>query len=249
MIALAGRVAIVTGGASGIGHAIAEALHREGSQVYTADREASPPSPGIVPITMDVSDAKSVAAMTAHVVAEAGRIDILVNSAGIYGAQPWLEIAPEDYRRIFDVNVLGIVLTTQAAAAHMTAAGGGAIVNIASAAGRRGNPTSALYAASKAAVISLTQSAALAFAESGVRVNALAPGRVETPMWDQVVGQRSQTSGLSEAEQRAVLAQGIPLRRMAVPEDYAAPALFLASDASGYMTGQTLNVDGGLQLN
>jgi len=241
--ALAGQVAIVTGGASGIGAAIARALGEAGASVHVADRDSAAGE------AIDVSDAVSVAAMVERVFAAEGRIDVLVNSAGVYGAQGWDEIAPADYRRIFDVNVLGVVLTTQAVARHMRAAGRGSIVNIASVAGRRGNPTSALYAASKAATISLTQSAALAFAGSGVRVNALAPGRVETPMWDQVVGQRAQTSGLSEVEQRAALAQGIPLGRMATPEDYAAPAVFLASEASGYMTGQTLNVDGGLQLN
>ena len=243
MSALAGQVAIVTGGASGIGAAIARALGEAGASVHVADRDSAAGE------AIDVSDAVSVAAMVERVFAAEGRIDVLVNSAGVYGAQGWDEIAPADYRRIFDVNVLGVVLTTQAVARHMRAAGRGSIVNIASVAGRRGNPTSALYAASKAATISLTQSAALAFAGSGVRVNALAPGRVETPMWDQVVGQRAQTSGLSEVEQRAALAQGIPLGRMATPEDYAAPAVFLASEASGYMTGQTLNVDGGLQLN
>lgn len=243
-MSLTGKIAIVTGGASGIGEAIASGLRDAGARTFIADRRITEEDS----FALDVSDPDAVATMAADVRARAGKVDILINSAGVYGAQPWPKLVARDYRRIFDINVLGVALTTQAFAAVMAETGGGSIVNIASAAGRRGNPNSPLYGASKAAVISLTQSAALAYATKGIRVNAIAPGRVDTPMWSEVVAERALLSGMTISEQRETMAQGIPLGRMATAEDVVGAALFLAGDASAYMTGQTLNIDGGLQF-
>ena len=240
----AGKIAVVTGAASGIGAAIADRLAAGGADVWRLDRSVTD---GDRMLALDVTDAAAIDTAVGRIVAESGRIDLLVNSAGVYGLQPWGEIDSADYRRIFDVNVLGLTLMTQAAVPRM--AGGSSIINIASVAGRLGNPNSVLYAASKAAVISLTQSAAIAFADRGIRANAIAPGRVETAMWEDVLRRRAQSVGKSIPELREIMADGIPLGRMATASDIADAAIFLAGTGSGYVTGQTLNVDGGLQFN
>lgn len=247
------RVALVTGGGSGIGRAIAGAFAAEGARLILADRDEGAAHEAATEIgdqsfglAVDVATKTSVVSAVEAAMARAGRIDVLVNSAGVYGIQLWPDITVEEYRRLFDVNVLGVTLMTQAVSAHMIAAGRGNIINIASAAGRKGNATSVLYAASKAAVINLTQSAALAFAVHGIRANALAPGRVQTPMWEEVLRQRAEVTGLPVDTLRATMSDGIPLGRMSTPQDYVAAALYLASDDSAYMTGQTLNIDGGL---
>lgn len=238
------KVAVVTGAASGIGAATAALLANHGASVWRLDRAAASDTRSL---TVDVTDPAAIAAALVMITRHDRHIDVLVNSAGVYGLQGWGEIDEADYRRIFDVNVLGLTLMTQAVLPHLSR--GASIVNIASVAGRKGNVSSVLYAASKAAVISLTQSAALAFAASGIRANAIAPGRVETAMWDDVMRRRSEATGKPVAELSRTMADGIPLERMATADDIARAALFLAGPASAYVTGQTLNVDGGLQLN
>lgn len=254
---LAGRTAIVTGGAGGLGQAIAETFARAGARVCIADRDADAAQASAVAIghgafglPLDVTDLASIDALVAETVAHMGRIDILVNGAGIYGMEPWLHVTEEDFDSIFAVNVKGLLFMTQAVGAHMVAKGSGSIVNIASASGRAGNPRSVVYSASKMAVISLTQSAALAFAGQGVRVNAIAPGGVLTPMWETVQALNATAPGAApDADMSAQMAKAAPLGRMSTPADHVGAALFLASDDSGYITGQTLNIDGGLFLN
>lgn len=256
MAKLTDKVALVTGAASGIGAEIAAGLAQEGAIVCIADlslEKAQAVADGLAgeafAVAVDIRDGASIAAMVETVIAHSGRIDVLVNNAGVFGAQPWFEITPQEFDRIFSVNVSGLLFVTQAVAPHMIARGSGSIVNLASGAGRRGDPTSVVYSASKAGVISLTQSAALSFAAKGVRVNAIAPGGVLTPMWDRVDAEFSETMGRPTGSMTAAFIPTIPLGRMATPSDYVGIAVFLASDDSAYMTGQTVNVDGGLFLN
>jgi NAD(P)-dependent dehydrogenase (short-subunit alcohol dehydrogenase family) len=237
------KVVVITGGASGIGAAIADRFDEAGAIVWRLDRAIAPGARNLI---VDVTDPVAIDDAVATIAA-AKPVDVLVNSAGVFVLQEWGSIDAADYRRIFDVNVLGLTLMTQAVAPHMPP--GSSIINIASVAGRRGNATSVLYAASKSAVISLTQSAALAFATRAIRVNAVAPGRIQTPMLEDIMRRRAEIAGQSVAEARQIMAEGIPLDRVATPEDIADPVLFLAGDASRYMTGQTVNVDGGLNFN
>jgi galactitol 2-dehydrogenase len=253
MVELDGKVAMVTGGGSGLGAKISEAMNDAGARVYLFDKdeaqvtEAAIGMKNAVGLHMDVTSERSIRTGVDHIVTNEGRIDILVNCAGVYGMQPWLEVTEDEFDRIFSTNVRGLLIVTQTVAPHMIEQGGGSIVNVASATGRRGNPLSVAYSASKMAVISLTQSSALAFASYGVRVNAIAPGPIDTPMWNQVTSLYKK-----DTDQNAVLnsvVADIPLGRISKAEDHIGAVLFLTTDASQYITGQTLNVDGGLYLN
>lgn len=253
---LAGMVAIITGGAGGLGRAIAETFAQAGAIVCIADRDADAVQATADAIgkdafglALDVTDLQSIDAVVAGTLARAGRIDILINGAGIYDMEPWLHVTEKRFDSVFAVNVKGLLFMTQAVGAHMVANGGGAIVNIASASGRAGNPRSVVYSASKMAVISLTQSSALAFAAHGVRVNAIAPGGVLTPMWDTVQALNAASGTVPSGDMSAQMTKATPLGRMSTPADHVGAALFLASKDSGYITGQTLNIDGGLFLN
>lgn len=247
---LAGRTALVTGAASGIGRAVAIAFAYQGARLWLADIDGAGLAKTVaqagrdaMAIELDVSDSSAVASAVAQIDKAAGGIDLLVNAAGAYALQPWLEISPDVWDRIFAVNARGIMVTSQAVARSMVAHGrGGAIINIASAAGRRGDPNSVAYSASKAAAISITQSAALGLAPYGIRVNAIAPGPVDTAMWADVVRLRADR-GDHSAEQ---MAARVPLGRISTAEEQAQAAVFLASADSSYVSGQTLNVDGGL---
>ena len=247
-----GKRALVTGAASGIGRAVALALAAEGARVWLADIDEAglqeteaAIGEGATALVVDVAERDQVDRAVAEVDAAAGGIDLLVNCAGDYALQPWLEIEVETWDRIFAVNTRGVMLVTQAVARTMVARGrGGNIVNIASGAGRRGDPNSVAYSASKAAVISVTQSAALALVRHDIRVNAVAPGPVDTAMWERVVRlRRDRGDGSAES-----LVRRVPLARISDPAEQAQVVLFLASDQSSYVTGQTLNVDGGLVL-
>ena len=184
---LQGKCALITGAARGIGAAFAEAYLREGAKVAIADIDlaraeatAAALGDGAVAVHMDGTDQASIDSAVAESVARLGRIDILINNAALFTAAPLTEITREDYARVFDINVAGVLFTMQAAAKHMIERGGGGkIINMASQAGRRGEPLVAVYCASKAAVISLTQSAALNLIEHGINVNAIAPGVVD----------------------------------------------------------------------
>ncbi len=250
---LEGKVAVVTGGARGIGAAICRRYADEGARVAVADiladeaealaREIRRDALGV---PLDVTRRASIEAMVETVVARAGGIDILVNNAAIFDLAPLLEITEASYDRQFAVNVKGLLFTLQAVAAQMVKQGrGGKIVNFASQAGRRGEPLVAVYCASKAAVISLTQSAGLALIKHGVNVNGIAPGVVDTPMWDQVDALFAKHEGLPIGEKKRQVGQAVPYGRMGAPEDLTGAAVFLASSDADYVVAQTLNVDGG----
>ena len=250
---LQGKVAIVTGGARGIGHAIGARYASEGARVVVADLNAAECQAtaaaighGALGIAVDVTRQDSIDALVAAAVAQCGGIDILVNNAGIFDMGPLLEITHERYRKVFAVNVEGLLFTLQAVARQMIAQGrGGKIINFASQAGRRGEALVAVYCASKATVISLTQSTGLELAKHRINVNGIAPGVVDTPMWDHVDSLFAKYENLPLGEKKKQVGLAVPYGRMGTPEDMTGMALFLASADSDYIVAQTYNVDGG----
>ena len=247
---LEGKIALVTGGARGIGRAICEAYAREGAKVAVADmleddaRETAEAVGGMA-VVMNVTDITSIRAGVARVEDAWGGIDILVNNAGIFNMASLDRITPEDYRRQYDVNVGGTIFACQAVVPSMKKRGGGVIVNFASQAGRRGEPNITVYCSTKAAVISVTQSLALELAADNIRVNAIAPGVIDTPMWDVVDAMFAEYENKPIGQKKREVGEAVPLGRMGDPADIADPCVFLASDAARYITAQTLNVDGG----
>jgi D-sorbitol dehydrogenase (acceptor) len=249
---LDGKTALVTGGARGIGRAICAAYVAEGARVAVADlnraqaeETAAALGDKAMAVTMDVSDPGQIAKGVAAVEAAWGGIDVLVNNAGIFNMASIDKVTPEDYRRQYDINVGGTIFAIQAVVPGMIAKGGGAIVNFSSQAGRRGEPNIVLYCSTKAAVISITQSLALELAKHNIRVNAIAPGVIDTPMWDTVDALFAEYEHKPKGQKKREVGEAVPLGRMGDPEDIAGPAVFLASDDARYITAQTLNVDGG----
>jgi D-sorbitol dehydrogenase (acceptor) len=249
---LEGKVALVTGGARGIGRAICEAYVAEGAKVAVADRLAHEAAetaqalgPNAMAVTMDVTDLDSIAAGVKAVEAAWGGIDILVNNAGVFNMASIDKVTLADYRRQYDVNVGGTIFAVQAVVPGMKKRGGGTIINFASQAGRRGEANITIYCSTKAAVISVTQSLALELAKDKIRVNAIAPGVIDTPMWDVVDAQFSAYEKKPLGQKKREVGEAVPLGRMGDPADIAGPCVFLASDDARYITAQTLNVDGG----
>lgn len=250
---LENKVAVITGGARGIGRAIATRYAAEGARVVVADINGAEAETvageighGAIGVGLDVTKQASIDAMVASVVARAGRIDILVNGAGIFEMAPVLEVTRDSYAKQFAVNVEGLLFTLQAVARQMVAQGeGGKIINFSSQAGRRGEALVAVYCASKAAVISLTQSTALGLIKYGINVNAIAPGVVDTPMWDVVDAAFAKYENLPLGEKKRQVGAAVPYGRMGYPEDMTGAAVFLASKDADYIVAQTLNVDGG----
>jgi D-sorbitol dehydrogenase (acceptor) len=250
---LDGKTALITGGARGIGAAIAERYIEEGAQVAVADLlvdEAAAFSGRFgdraIGLALDVTSQASINAAVETTIETFDGIDILVNSAGIFDMAPIVEITPESYDRIFGVNVKGLLFTLQAVARQMIEQGwGGKIINMASQAGRRGEALVGVYCASKAAVISLTQSAGLDLIRHRINVNGIAPGVVDTPMWDVVDGMFARYENRPIGEKKRLVGEAVPFGRMGTPDDHVGAAVFLASSDSDYVVAQTLNVDGG----
>ena len=250
---LAGKTALITGAARGIGRAFAEAYVTEGANVAIADIDlkrakatANEIGDSAFAVQTDVTDQASIEKAMAKIIAHFGQIDILINNAALFTAAPIVEIDRDDYQRVFDVNVAGTLFTMQAAARHMIERGqGGKIINMASQAGRRGEPLVAVYCATKAAVISLTQSAGLDLIKHGINVNAISPGVVDGEHWDGVDAFFAKYENKAPGQKKQEVGDAVPFGRMGTAEDLTGMAVFLASDAADYIVAQTYNVDGG----
>ena len=250
---LEGKSALITGAARGIGAAFAKAYVEEGATVAIGDIDTTRAAAmaveigqGAYPVRLDVTDQASIDAAVAEVTAKADGLDILVNNAAIFDLAPFAEITRESYDRLFRVNVAGTLFTMQAAARQMIAQGrGGKIINMASQAGRRGEALVAVYCATKAAVISLTQSAGLNLIEHRINVNAIAPGVVEGEHWEHVDALFAKHENRPLGEKRRLVGASVPYGRMGTPEDLTGMAIFLASSEADYIVAQTYNVDGG----
>ncbi len=250
---LEGKSALITGSARGIGRAYAEAYIREGATVAIADinleratQTASELGASAYAVRMDVTDQSSIDAAIAAVVATTGKLDILINNAALFDLAPITEITRESYERLFSINVAGTLFTLQAAARQMIAQGhGGKIINMASQAGRRGEALVGVYCATKAAVISLTQSAGLNLIKYRINVNAIAPGVVDGEHWDGVDALFAKHEGRPLGEKKRLVGAEVPYGRMGTAQDLTGMAIFLASAESDYVVAQTYNVDGG----
>jgi D-sorbitol dehydrogenase (acceptor) len=250
---LKGKRALITGAARGIGAAFAQAYVREGATVMIGDIDiarAEETARGIGPacmaVTLDVTKQESIDAAMAETVQRLGGLDILINNAAVFDMAPLTEITRASYDRLFAINVAGALFMMQAAAKQMIAQGkGGKIINMASQAGRRGEALVAVYCASKAAIISLTQSAALNLIAHRINVNAIAPGVVDGEHWDGVDALFAKYEQRPLGEKKRLVGEGVPFGRMGTAEDLTGMAVFLASDEAQYIVAQTYNVDGG----
>lgn len=244
---LDGKVALITGAAQGIGKAISLTLAKNGADIIVSDinlekaqetcKEIEALGRKSMAVKVDVSKYDEVEQMVERIINEFGKIDILVNNAGITRDKLILRMTEEDWDTVLNVNLKGTFNCTKAVIRYMSKQKSGKIVNIASVSGEMGNPGQANYSASKAGVIGFTKTIAREFAQRGINVNAIAPGYIETPM----------TDALPE-KVKEELKKMIPLERLGKPEDVAQAVLFLVSEASSYITGQVLNVNGGLYM-
>lgn len=253
---LEGKCALITGAARGIGKAFAQAYVREGAKVAIADinleaaeQTAAEIGESAFAVRLDVSRQSSIDSGVADAIAKLGHIDVLINNAALFTAAPIVEIDREDCQRVFDVNFGGTLFTLQAVAKHMIERGqGGKIINMASQAGRRGESLVAIYCASKAAIISLTQSAGMNLIEHRINVNAISPGVVDGEHWDGVDAFFAKYENKAPGQKRREVGEAVPYGRMGVAEDLTGMAIFLASAESDYIVSQTYNVDGGQWL-
>ncbi|MDP3176741.1 MAG: 3-oxoacyl-[acyl-carrier-protein] reductase [Spirochaetaceae bacterium] len=232
-----GKTCLVTGGSKGIGRAIVELFAREGGRVYYLSRSAAEGECAGTWISCDVTDEAAVNAAVERVVAEAGGIDAVVNNAGVTRDGLVFRMSLADWETVIKTNLTSAFLVSRAAARHMIKRRSGSIVNVSSVVGIMGNGGQTNYAASKAGLIGFTKSLAREVSSRGVRVNALAPGFIDTAMTESI-----------PAEAKAKLTASIPLGRTGKPEEVAAAALFLCSDSSSYITGEILKIDGGMGM-
>jgi NAD(P)-dependent dehydrogenase (short-subunit alcohol dehydrogenase family) len=248
---LAGKTALITGAARGIGLAFAEAYLREGARVVLADISGAEDAAKALGdralgVAMNVTDQASIDAGVATAADWGGGIDILLNNAAIFDLAPIVDITRASYDKIFAVNVAGTLFPLQAVAKRMIAQGrGGKIINMASQAGRRGEALVGVYCASKAAVISLTQSAGLDLIKHKINVNGIAPGVIDTPMWGEVDALFAKYEDKPLGQKKREVGLAVPYGRMGRPDDLTGAAVFLASADADYIVAQTLNVDGG----
>lgn len=250
---LQGKTALITGSARGIGLEFARAYIAEGARVALADinaegveKAAASLGPQAVAVQIDVTRQDSIDAGFAAAVAKLGHLDILINNAALFTAAPIVEITRADYDRLFSVNVAGTMFCTQAAARHMIDRGqGGTIINMASQAGRRGEGLVAVYCATKAAVISFTQSAGLNLIRHGINVNAIAPGVVDGEHWDGVDAFFAKYEGKPLGQKKKEVGAAVPFGRMGTAADLTGMAIFLATPEAKYIVAQCFGVDGG----
>jgi D-sorbitol dehydrogenase (acceptor) len=250
---LNGKSAIITGSARGIGRAIAEAYVREGATVAIADinlerarQTASEIGENAYAVELDVTRQESIDAAVRAVEERSGGVDILINNAALFDMAPIVEISRKSYDTLFSINVAGSLFMLQAVAKSMIARGqGGKIINMASQAGRRGEALVAIYCATKAAIISLTQSAGLDLISHGINVNAIAPGVVDGEHWDGVDALFAKHENRPLGEKKRLVGEAVPFGRMGTAQDLTGMAVFLASSEADYIVAQTYNVDGG----
>lgn len=253
---LTGKHAVLTGAGGGIGLAVVEAFLASGAQCTIVDiaPEAPVAAKALLAnypqaaryVAADITNSSDIARMIEVASHAFGDIHVLFNNAAVFDMAPLLESHEAMYDRIFAVNVRGAFFVMQKVLAHMVERGvKGAVINMASQAGRRGESLVSHYCASKAAIISYTQSAALAMAPHQIRVNGIAPGVIDTPMWKNVDALFARYENLAVGEKKRQVGPAVPLGYMGAPSDIAGAAVFLASDEASYVTAQTLNVDGG----
>ena len=253
MSRLDGKTALITGSARGIGKAFAQRYVSEGARVcisvinqdaaYETGREIGD---NAVAVCLDVTKQDSINAGIAEAIDKLGHIDILVNNAALFTADPIVDIKREDYDRVFAVNFAGALFTLQAVARHMIDRGqGGKIINMASQAGRRGEALVTVYCATKAAIISMTQSAGMDLIKYGINVNAISPGVVDGEHWDGVDAFFATHENKVPGQKKKEVGEAVPYGRMGVAEDLTGMAVFLASQDAEYVVAQTYNVDGG----
>lgn len=253
---LRNKVALITGSAGGIGLAIAQSYLENGAKVVLTDYSIQTPTAlhalladykqSAFYVGCDICDDKAVETLISQTIECFGQIDILVNNAAVFDLAPVLDSDEESFDRLFDINVKACFFTMQKVAKKMVEMGTqGRIINMASQAGRRGEALVSHYCATKAAVISYTQSAALGLAQYKINVNAISPGVIDTPMWQHVDSLFAKHENLALGEKKIAVGKSVPLGYMGNPEEVASLALFLASEGAKYITAQTYNVDGG----
>jgi meso-butanediol dehydrogenase/(S,S)-butanediol dehydrogenase/diacetyl reductase len=253
-----GKIAVVTGAGRGIGRAIAMRLAEDGANIAVCDIDSDTAAEtaarikerGVkaIGLQLDVRDREGIEEMIRRVVNTWGRIDILINNAGITISKPVIEFEEQEWDRTIDINLKGVFNCSQLVVRKMIEQGSGKIVNIASESGKTAKPEFSVYAASKFGVVGLTQGLAQEVARFGINVNAVCPGIVHTAMWEELDRVLAKRKGMKEGEVLASRKELIPLGRLETPEDVAGVVAFLVSDDAAYMTGQSVNVTGGREF-